>query len=66
VKRTEASCLRIIAIRMEHLTREKAEGFYHVHVERPFFPSLVAFMTSDGVNACGLCGGTGDGIAHDG
>lgn len=46
VKRIEASGLRIIAMRMEHLTPEKAEGFYHVHVERPFFPSLVAFMTS--------------------
>jgi nucleoside-diphosphate kinase len=31
---------------MVRLTRAQAEGFYHVHQERPFFPSLCAFMTS--------------------
>ena len=31
---------------MQHLSREKAEGFYAVHKERPFFNDLVAFMTS--------------------
>ena len=29
-----------------HLTRAQAEAFYAVHRERPFFPSLVRFMTS--------------------
>jgi len=33
-------------MRMLHLTREQAEGFYAVHRERPFFKDLVAFMTS--------------------
>ncbi|MBP7867068.1 MAG: nucleoside-diphosphate kinase [Acidobacteria bacterium] len=33
------------AVRLVHLTREQAEGFYQVHRERPFFPSLTAFMT---------------------
>ena len=28
------------------LTSEQAQGFYHVHTERPFFGSLVEFMTS--------------------
>lgn len=44
--RFEAAGLRIIAARMEHLTTARAEGFYAVHRERPFFRSLVEFMTS--------------------
>ena len=44
--RVEKSGLRIIASRMLHLTREQAEGFYAVHKERPFYPDLVAYMTS--------------------
>jgi len=35
----------IVQRRRETLTREKAEGFYAVHRERPFFGELVAFMT---------------------
>ena len=31
---------------MVHLSTEKAEEFYAVHSERPFFPNLVSFMTS--------------------
>lgn len=37
--------LRIRAMRMLHLTRPMAEGFYAVHKERPFFVELVEFMT---------------------
>ena len=44
--RFEQAGLKIIAARMEHLSRERAEGFYAVHRERPFFKDLVAFMTS--------------------
>ena len=36
---------QIRAMKLVHLTREQAEGFYYVHRERPFFPSLVKFMT---------------------
>ena len=36
---------RIRALKMIHLTKAQAEGFYHVHKQRPFFPSLVEFMT---------------------
>ena len=36
---------RICAMKMVHLTRAQAEGFYYVHRERPFFPSLVEFMS---------------------
>lgn len=46
VSRFEKNGLRVIAMRMVHLTREQAEGFYAVHKERPFFRDLVSFMTS--------------------
>lgn len=44
--RFEHAALEVIAARMLHLTREKAQGFYAVHKERPFFGDLVAYMTS--------------------
>ncbi len=37
---------RVLGLRMVHLTRAQAEGFYAVHRERSFFPELVVFMTS--------------------
>ena len=36
---------RIRAVKMLHLTKAQAEGFYYVHKERPFFGDLVKFMT---------------------
>jgi nucleoside-diphosphate kinase len=45
VKRIEAEGLRIVAMRMDHMTQTKAEGFYYVHKERPFFNDLIKFMT---------------------
>jgi len=44
--RFEAAGLRIVAARMVRLTRPRAEAFYAVHKDRPFFPELVEFMTS--------------------
>ncbi len=44
--RFEDAGLQIIAAKMVHLSREKAEGFYAVHKARPFFNDLVAFMIS--------------------
>ncbi len=44
--RLEAAGLRIVAQKRLRLTRERAEGFYAVHKERPFFDSLCSFMTS--------------------
>ena len=37
---------RVVAARVTHLTEAEAGEFYEVHRERPFFRSLVAFMTS--------------------
>lgn len=44
--RFEKAGLQIVACKMLHLTQDQAEGFYAEHRERPFFPDLVAFMTS--------------------
>jgi nucleoside-diphosphate kinase len=46
ITRFENRGLRIAASRFTRLTKEKAEGFYIEHKERPFFQSLVNFMTS--------------------
>lgn len=40
----EAAGLKIIALKMVHLTQDQAEGFYAVHKERPFFGELTEFM----------------------
>jgi len=37
---------RINAMKYIHLSREKAEAFYAIHSERPFFADLVQYMTS--------------------
>lgn len=37
---------RIVALRQRHLSKREAEGFYHVHRERPFFDELTDFMSS--------------------
>ena len=42
----EEAGLDLVAMQRVELTREKAEGFYAVHKERPFFPELIEFMTS--------------------
>lgn len=44
--RFEEKGLRIAAAKFTKLSKEKAEGFYIEHKERPFFGSLVNFMTS--------------------
>jgi nucleoside-diphosphate kinase len=44
--RFEERGLRIVAQRRLRLSRDKAEQFYAVHRERPFFGDLVRFMTS--------------------
>lgn len=46
VARFEKEGLRIAAAKLTNLSKEKAEGFYIEHKERPFFGELVSFMTS--------------------
>ena len=46
IAKFEDAGLRVIASRRMRLSTADAEAFYGVHRARPFFPSLVAFMTS--------------------
>lgn len=54
--RFERGGLRIVAARMLCLTPAQAREFYAVHRERPFFESLVKFMTSGPIVAAVLEG----------
>lgn len=44
ISRFEREGMKVLAIKMVHLTKDEAEGFYAVHRERPFFDSLTDFM----------------------
>lgn len=46
VKRFEDADIKIVAMKMIHMTKTQAQGFYAVHRERPFFGSLTDFMSS--------------------
>jgi len=46
VARFESAGLRVVALRRMRLSTAQAEAFYAVHKARPFFRSLVEFMTS--------------------
>ncbi len=46
IKRLENSDFKIRAMKMLHLTKQQAEGFYAVHQGKPFFESLTDFMSS--------------------
>ena len=45
----EDNNLRIVAQKRIKLSKEKAEGFYSVHKEKPFFNDLIEYMTSQPV-----------------
>ncbi len=42
----EEAGLKVVNAKMKTLSKPEAEGFYAEHKERPFFGSLVGFMTS--------------------
>ena len=46
IKRFEAAGLKIVAGKLLRLTPERAQAFYAVHKERPFFASLCSYMSS--------------------
>ena len=46
LKRFEAAGLKIVAGKLLRLTRDRAEKFYAIHKERPFFASLCDYMSS--------------------
>jgi nucleoside-diphosphate kinase len=54
IQRVEDSGFQIRAMRLRHLSKAQAEGFYAVHRERPFFSALTTFMSSGPVVALAL------------
>jgi nucleoside-diphosphate kinase len=46
LKMIQDAGLKIVAMKMIHMTKEQAEGFYAVHNDKPFFGSLTDFMCS--------------------
>ncbi len=52
--RIEAEGFTILGIKKISLSQKQAEGFYAVHRERPFFPSLVQYMMSGPVYVAAL------------
>lgn len=45
ISRFEKNGLKISALKMLHLSKDEARGFYIVHKERPFYDSLTSFMS---------------------
>jgi nucleoside-diphosphate kinase len=58
----EAEGFRVVAVKRLRLSEAQASAFYEVHRERPFYPSLVAFMTSGPVVPLAL--ERDDAVAH--
>lgn len=56
IRRFEGENLKVVGLRMLHLNQKEAQGFYIVHKERPFYPSLTAFMSSQPIVAMVLEG----------
>jgi nucleoside-diphosphate kinase len=46
VKTFEENGLKVVAMKMVHMSKREAEGFYAVHKDKPFFQSLTDFMSS--------------------
>lgn len=46
IQRLESAHFHIVGMKMVHLNRTQAEGFYAEHKGKPFFDGLVSFMTS--------------------
>jgi nucleoside-diphosphate kinase len=56
IGRFEKQGLKISALKMLHLTKKEAEGFYAVHKARPFFESLTTFMSEGPIVAMVISG----------
>lgn len=56
ISRFEKNGIRIAAMKMLHMTKDQAKGFYAVHKNRPFFESLTDFMSSGPIVAMVLEG----------
>ncbi|MEO1643920.1 MAG: nucleoside-diphosphate kinase, partial [Chloroflexota bacterium] len=64
IKRFEQRGLRIIGMKLIHMSQELAEKHYDVHRERPFFADLVSYITSGPVVVMALEGTDAIGAAR--
>lgn len=65
MNRFEKSGLRVIALKMLHLTPEQAGGFYIVHRDRPFYNDLKDYMSSGSIVVLVLEGNNAISTARD-
>jgi len=49
VSTIEQRGFKVLSVKMLHITREQAEGFYAVHAGKPFFESLTKFMSEGSI-----------------
>lgn len=56
IKRFEIEGLKVVGLKMVRLSKEAAQGFYHVHKDKPFFESLTDFMSEGPIVAMVLEG----------
>ncbi len=56
IGRFEKNGLKVVGLKLAHLSKKEAEGFYAVHKSRPFFESLTGFMSSGPVALMVLSG----------
>ncbi len=56
IKRIEYEGVKVAGMRLTQLDRRQAEGFYYVHRSKPFFNSLIDYMTSGPVVLMALQG----------
>ena len=56
ISRIEAKGLKIVGMKMIRMDSELAKSHYSDHVEKPFFPALMAFITSGPIIALALVG----------
>jgi nucleoside-diphosphate kinase len=54
ITRIESEKFKILGLKKVSLSRKQAESFYAIHRERPFFKSLVEYMTSGPVYVAAL------------
>jgi len=64
VRRIENKCLDIVAMRMLTVDDEMAKRHYAEHVQKPFFPDLLAFITSGPIVAMAVEGDEAVGVVR--
>jgi nucleoside-diphosphate kinase len=65
IGRFEQKGLRLVAMKLVQASRQLAEKHYEVHKERPFYPSLLSFLTSGPTVALVLEGPEADKVARN-